>query len=506
MTGLLIVFALLAALVGGTVALFTVGTVGAVVVVAGIIALTAAALYVRGLLVKAALAATVLIALGSFGFGGYSALQLTSALRSYDGAVDAPDPEALASGEAKLDRARSEAGFRVELTEEELTAILQDTLADASSNPIRRVDLTVEDGRDGGQGSLKFDLTFKSGALTGRGRVTAGIEAGAIRIDVQEVSLGRLSLPGLASGAMEDLIETVLDLNKRLAEVGADVQALEIGDGRVLVSGTQGDGSVLTARSLLDALAENAAAVGEAPAPPVGDVAPGIVDGPTQDGSTYVVALGDSLAAGVGVPAAREGYVSRIHRVASERAGSALGLRNFAVSGETSGTMIRGGQLEAALDFIRNHDITLVTIDIGANDLLGHLGSEDCADDVETPACRARLGPALAAYRANLDRILRDVRAAAGDDTPVYLLLTYNPFSLGIGSLRIAAASDEATQELNAVASAVAAAHRVTVADGFTPMQGTTATTTHMLAAQPDIHPNALGHTVLAQALVDVMR
>ena len=41
------------------------------------------------------------------------------------------------------------------------------------------------------------------------------------------------------------------------------------------------------------------------------------------------------------------------------------------------------------------------------------------------------------------------------------------------------------------------------MADGFTPMAGTTAATTHMLDPEPDVHPNAAGHDVLAAALVD---
>ena len=56
---------------------------------------------------------------------------------------------------------------------------------------------------------------------------------------------------------------------------------------------------------------------------------------------------------------------------------------------------------------------------------------------------------------------------------------------------------------LNAVAAEVASARGIAVADGFTPLQGTTAATTQMLDAEPDIHPNAAGYDVLAGALVD---
>lgn len=505
MTVLLIILALFAAVTGGAVAAFTIGTAGGIAVVVAVIAITAVALYLRGTLLKIASAATAVIALAAIGFGGYSALQIASALGSFDGPADAPDAAALASGQAKLDAAESQAGFSVELTQEELTAILQDTLTGADENPIRRVDLTVVDGTDGGNGSLDFEITLKNGSLSGHGRVGATLDAGAINIEVEEVSLGNFSLPGFANGAMEEIVDTVLDLNERLADFRADVQSLEIGNGRVLVTGTQATGDVLTASTLLDALAENAASLDSAVTPPAEVLGPGTVNSTSADGSTYVVVIGDSLAANVGVASANQGYASRIHRVIAEREGGSVGLRNFGISGETSGTLIRAGQLDEALAFIRANDVAYVIIDIGANDLLGHLGSDDCAESIDNAACQARLGPALESYRTNLERILGDLRDAAGDGTPILFLQTYNPFSLGLGGLSLEAASDDATAQLNAVAAEVGAAHDVTIADGATPMRGTTASTTHMLDAQPDIHPNGVGYDLLAQALADVL-
>ncbi|MDA1010495.1 MAG: SGNH/GDSL hydrolase family protein [Chloroflexi bacterium] len=109
--------------------------------------------------------------------------------------------------------------------------------------------------------------------------------------------------------------------------------------------------------------------------------------------------------------------------------------------------------------------------------------------------------PALDAYRDNLTRILDTLRDAAGDDTPILFLATYNPFSLGLSGLQLETASNDATIQLNGVASEVAATFDVHVADGFTPMRGTAAATTHMLDTPPDIHPNGSGHDLLAQAL-----
>lgn len=505
MTVVTVLLALLAAVVGGAVALFTIGVIGAIAVAVLVFALAGYGLYAKGAALSAAAGIAALVFVGALAFGGYSGFQLYSGLSNTDGEVDAPDPAALASANAKLDAADGKAGFRVELTEEELTAIMQDTLASSSDNPIRRVDISIEDADAGEQGAVEFAATFKNGSLTGNGRVSAALDAGAINLQVDEVSLGNLNLPGLATGAMEDLIETVLDLNSRLEELRADVQSLEVGNGRVLITGSQAGGEILTAATLLNAIAENAESVGGAVTPPEEVIGPGSVNSTSADGSTYIVAIGDSLAANVGVSTPREGYVSRFHGAVSARDGASYGLRNLGVSGETSGTLIRSGQLDEAVAFIKANDISYITIDIGANDLLGHLGSEDCEQSISTPACQDRLFPALDAYRVNLVRILESVREAAGDDTPILFLATYNPFSLGFSGLALETASNDATLQLNGVASEVAGQFDVQVADGFTPMRGTAAATTHMLASPPDIHPNSSGYDLLAQALMSAL-
>ena len=82
MTALLVILALLSSLIGGTVAFFTVGTIGAVVFVLLIFALMGAALYLRGVLVKVAVATMAVIAIAAAGFGGLSAFELVSALET----------------------------------------------------------------------------------------------------------------------------------------------------------------------------------------------------------------------------------------------------------------------------------------------------------------------------------------------------------------------------------------------------------------------------------------
>ena len=101
--------------------------------------------------------------------------------------------------------------------------------------------------------------------------------------------------------------------------------------------------------------------------------------------------------------------------------------------------------------------------------------------------------------------ILEEVITTAGDATVVFLQ-TYNPFSLGLASfVEFERVSNEAVEELNGVAARAALTQGALVANGFTPMQGTTTATTHMTDSPPDIHPRAIGFDILAVALVEAL-
>jgi lysophospholipase L1-like esterase len=322
--------------------------------------------------------------------------------------------------------------------------------------------------------------------------------------------VGSLNLPGLAENAVEDAVDDLLgsvaDINELLSENSANVQSITIGDDRIVITGTQPNGELITSDALLTRIREQASASATAVPAPEERLGPGRVNGTSADGDRYYVALGDSLAANVGVGQPRNGYVSRVHAELERRDGTTYGLRNFGISGETSGTLLRGGQLNAALAFIENHDVAYVTIDIGANDLLGHLGSADCSEDIETPACRDRIGSAFAGYEENIAVILAELRDAAPAATIVFMR-AYNPFSLGFGGgVAFETQSSATLDALNELAAAAAAANGILVADAFTPMLGTSAATTHMLDIPPDIHPKAIGYDVLGTAVIDALQ
>ena len=124
---------------------------------------------------------------------------------------------------------------------------------------------------------------------------------------------------------------------------------------------------------------------------------------------------------------------------------------------------------------------------------------------MSSPACQQRIDDSFAAYEANLTRIFAALRDAA-PDAAIIVLQIYNPFSLGYES-RVAFEDDSnlVVSKFNALAAQTAQSHDVLVADGFTPLKGTTAVTTHILDDPPDIHPREIGFDVLAAALIEAL-
>ena len=154
---------------------------------------------------------------------------------------------------------------------------------------------------------------------------------------------------------------------------------------------------------------------------------------------TYYLALGDSLAAGF-QPGKGEtpGYVGMLWRSVRKEQISSLELRNVGCSGETSGSLITGNhspchyaagsQLNAAVDFLEAHvgEVAFVTIDIGANDIVGqcfgpsgsdpHLVRRRSASRTQAPgAChRGCLGDGGAGRADRRHEVLRPVPRPVG--------------------------------------------------------------------------------------------
>lgn len=503
MRAAVLIFGVFAAVVAGAATALLAGDVAGYVVAGALMAVAVAGLFVsrgaqRGLLAIALVALAGGVAIAAW--GGYT---VVNALGTTDGPVTEPDAAMLASADAKIDAAADATAFRLVLTEDELRAYSLDALRNEPDNPIADITFDVVPGDTDNGGELRFDAELKSGGTSTQGAVAAELTGGSVQVDVIDVGLGAFQVPGLAKGAIEDLVARVADFDAILSERRADVQAIDFTDDRIVIVGTQASTDLLTSDSFLAGFADQAASAVDVVAPPPEQIGPGVVDSVSEGGAPFYVALGDSLAANVGVTDPRDGYVSRFHTALQQRDGTTYGLRNFGVSGETTGTMVRDGQLDAAVAFMEANQVSYVTIDVGANNLLGHLGSGDCSTSLDDPACRERIDNAFAAYPADLEIIIDAVTEAAPDATIVFLTM-YNPFNLGFGT-ELEAAMDGATEEFNALAVEAAADNDVLVADGFSPMQGTAPLTTHMLDAEPDIHPLPLGYDILAVALLDAL-
>ena len=228
-------------------------------------------------------------------------------------------------------------------------------------------------------------------------------------------------------------------------------------------------------------------------------------------GQPLYIAMGDSLAFGVGVTdPAGEGYVALAHQalLGSDRYRSrGLQLVNLAVPGATSSDLLQpGGQLDAALREIKarsdsdgpEDDAEIISLNIGGNDLLT-LATRDspCLKDPGGDPCQQRLRSVLSTLQQSLQQALSRLREAA-PSAGIYVLGLYNPYS-GTGDTREGIA-EAGVQQINGVIGAVVADEQLKVKMGevFELFRGRG----KQWIAADGIHPNEKGHRVLAEVLL----
>ncbi|MGY1669402.1 SGNH/GDSL hydrolase family protein [Geodermatophilus sp. SYSU D00710] len=161
-------------------------------------------------------------------------------------------------------------------------------------------------------------------------------------------------------------------------------------------------------------------------------------------GAPVYLALGDSVAAGVGAVPYVTGYPELLEdRLddgynpfadrATPHAPVDFELVNLAVGGATTTSLI-AEQLPAALDLIekrngdRNprNDVEVITVTIGGNDVV-RPAIAACLLDPTPTDCQATVDAALAGVRARLTAILGLLVTVAGRDTEVVVTTYYNP-------------------------------------------------------------------------------
>lgn len=238
-----------------------------------------------------------------------------------------------------------------------------------------------------------------------------------------------------------------------------------------------------------------------------------------QRSSTYV-SLGDSLAFGYQPDLVAAGdYNAEDYRGYAEDYAAVhpgLQLENFGCPGETTDSMINGGcpwpasalhvshpgsQLEAAASYLGTHpDVSLISVDIGSNDLLALIGS--CNNDV---ACIAGGLPAtLTTLISNYTDILGTLHAAAPQARLVVFNL-YNPLALALPG------SDQLIADVNGAIGQLAAAFGAPVADAFSAInhkagspseRAFVCSRTWECTAYANVHPTALSYRQMAIALL----
>ena len=233
------------------------------------------------------------------------------------------------------------------------------------------------------------------------------------------------------------------------------------------------------------------------------------------------LALGDSLAAGVGASnPSQTGYVGLVFDAlrtepSSPYAGVDLTLLNLGNPGETTTSMLASGdQMEQAMaeiesrrsDGVDGNEAVVISIDIGANDFIPLvLGDSPCLPNPLAQACQDAAASALTTFRANFADIMRRLRAAAGPEVEIVAVGLYNPLSGSGGSFD--AVGDAAVELFNSTVAAAATDRdiRAIFADVFIYFDGRGAELTHAAELPPDVHPNDSGHYLLALAVVTAL-
>jgi lysophospholipase L1-like esterase len=241
----------------------------------------------------------------------------------------------------------------------------------------------------------------------------------------------------------------------------------------------------------------------------------------------YYVAMGDSMAAGVGATEPADDYVNLVyqHELAQY---PGLQLVNLACSGATTGSVVNGPgcsystgtQLGDAEAFLEAHpgQVPLLTIDIGANDVDGCLSSSG----INTGCVQT----GLAQITTYLPQILSGV-TAADPGLPVYGMDYYDPFLdqwlTGASGQAVAEQSESYAVALNALLGQLYSAGNAAMADPATLFQTSDFALTGsydgmtvpenvalicawtLMCTEDNIHPNDAGHAEVAEAFEQVI-
>jgi acyl-CoA thioesterase I len=202
------------------------------------------------------------------------------------------------------------------------------------------------------------------------------------------------------------------------------------------------------------------------------------------------IALGDSIAAGIGSSLPRErGNAAIVAGWLATLTGESVPFENLAVPGETAATFTDGGQLQRFRDVIARSNasgipVAAVTLTLGGNEMLA-LDATGLSD--------RQAG--LDAFSDQYAGAVAAVRSEIGPDVPL-VVTTY--YDLTEGDPAIEFTDSWWVEQFNAVIRRVAGEQQAQVADVASRFAGNISAFTHFPF---DVHPSNAGHVTIARSI-----
>lgn len=224
-----------------------------------------------------------------------------------------------------------------------------------------------------------------------------------------------------------------------------------------------------------------------------------------------VLALGDSVTFGVGVS---DRSTQAFPALVAERLGG-LEPRVLAVPGETAAGFLERhiDDVEAAVAELGDR-VDLVTIGLGANEILRIRRDPACVEDRASPDCQGVATEAAEDAAAALDAVVVRVVEALGatdSDAPILLLAYYNPDVEPVSASAIVGADgvvacdpDDPVPGLDDRIACVAERRGTGLVDLYAAFLGREEELTGI--GRGDVHPTVAGHEVIAEAIMGVLQ